>query len=131
MARVASLIAAGGNLVTGRWITDESNTRTQIPEPLLKPELAAILGNDMRSVVTTGTARSLAAVKPAIAGKTGTAELANAPSHAWFIGFAPYNDEAHRIAFSVLVENGHYGGAAAAPIAGELAVAAEKLHLIP
>ena len=32
-------------------------------------------------------------------GKTGTAELATAPSHAWFIGFAPYDDsiEANRV----------------------------------
>ena len=50
-----------------------------------------------------------------IAGKTGTAELADAPSHAWFIGFAPYGAGARKIAFSVLVENGVYGGTAAAP----------------
>ena len=52
-----------------------------------------------------------------MAGKTGTAELADAPSHAWFIGFAPYGGAPRKIAFSVLVENGVYGGAAAAPAA--------------
>jgi peptidoglycan glycosyltransferase len=131
MARVASAIAAGGIFSSGRWITDESNPRKQPPELLLKPQFAAVLAQDMRAVVTGGTGRVLAPVTPAIAGKTGTAELANAPSHAWFIGFAPYDDDRHRLAFSVLVEHGHYGGAAAAPIAGEIVVAAQKLHLIP
>jgi peptidoglycan glycosyltransferase len=65
-----------------------------------------------------------------MAGKTGTAELQDAPSHAWFIGFAPYGAAAHRIAFSVLVENGVYGGTAAAPAAAEIVNAAVKLGLI-
>jgi peptidoglycan glycosyltransferase len=86
-------------------------------------------------VVTSGTGRILSTIQPAIAGKTGTAELATAPSHAWFIGFAPYADQlaagSRRIAFSMLAENGHYGGAAAAPMAGDLVVAAKELKLIP
>jgi peptidoglycan glycosyltransferase len=131
MARVAAAIAAGGIFSSGRWITDESNPRKQPPQMLLKPQFADVLAQDMRNVVTSGTGTVLAPVKPLIAGKTGTAELADAPSHAWFIGFAPYDDERHRLAFSVLVENGHYGGAAAAPIAGEIVVAAQTLHLIP
>ena len=32
----------------------------------------------------------------AIAGKTGTAEVAGAPSHSWFVGFAPYGPRATR-----------------------------------
>jgi peptidoglycan glycosyltransferase len=85
---------------------------------------------DMRNVVTGGTGVRLAGITPPIAGKTGTAELATAPSHAWFIGFAPYGTAEKRIAFAVLAENGHYGGTAAAPIAGDLVVAAQQLHLI-
>jgi peptidoglycan glycosyltransferase len=65
-----------------------------------------------------------------VAGKTGTAELADAPSHAWFIGFAPYGAAPRKIAFSVLVENGVYGGAAAAPAGAEIVNAALKLGLI-
>src|ERR1017187_2925530 len=42
------------------------------------------------------------------------AELADAPSHAWFTGYAPYGAGARKVAFSVLVENGVYGGTAAA-----------------
>ena len=83
----------------------------------------------MRGVVMNGTGRILAAIQPPIAGKTGTAELATAPSHAWFIGFAPYTP-GRRIAFSILAENGHYGGTAAAPMAGDITKAAQQLGLI-
>lgn len=131
MARVASAIAASGNLPVGRWVTDESNTRTQPPQQLMPPAIAAMLSMDMRGVVTSGTGSRLAKIQPEIAGKTGTAELANAPSHAWFIGFAPYDDASRRIAFAILAENGHYGGTAAAPIAGDLVIAAQQLKLIP
>jgi peptidoglycan glycosyltransferase len=65
-----------------------------------------------------------------IAGKTGTAELANAPSHAWFIGFAPYGTAARRIAFSILIENGQYGGTYPAAAAPGVVAAAGRLGLI-
>jgi len=131
MARVAAAIAAEGNLPLGRWVTDDSNVRTQPAQNLLQGSIAAILAKDMRDVVTSGTGNSLAKIVPQIAGKTGTAELATAPSHAWFIGFAPYDTSDKRIAFSILAEHGHYGGTAAAPMAGDLVIAAQQLHLIP
>ena len=80
--------------------------------------------------MTSGTGRRAGAGSVPIAGKTGTAELADAPSHAWFIGFAPYGTGARKIAFSVLVENGVYGGTAAAPAATEIVNAAVKLGMI-
>ncbi len=138
MARVASAVAAGGQLPLGKWITDESNTRVSQPQAIITAGDAALLAKDMRGVVTSGTGRRLAAITPPIAGKTGTAELANAPSHAWFIGFAPFSDAPqpvqpappHRIAFAILAENGHYGGTAAAPMAGDIVQAAKQLGLI-
>ena len=84
----------------------------------------------MREVVTDGHRPRGRRDRVPIAGKTGTAELADAPSHAWFIGFAPYGGGARKIAFSVLVENGVYGGTAAAPAAAEIVNAAVKLGLI-
>jgi penicillin-binding protein 2 len=64
-----------------------------------------------------------------VAGKTGTAQVFTVSrsekltdkeperlkDHAWFIAFAPV--DAPRIAVAVLVENGGFGSAAAAPIA--------------
>jgi cell division protein FtsI/penicillin-binding protein 2 len=113
----------------GRWITDETNNRTAAPQTVLSPDSAQTLARFMREVVTGGTGRRAAGAIP-IAGKTGTAELTDAPSHAWFIGFAPYGSAGRKIGFSVLIENGVYGGTAAAPAAAEIVDAAAKLGLI-
>ena len=129
MARVAAAVANGGQMPQGRWIADESNDRTQAPQPVIGPDVAATLGRFMREVVTQGTGVRAAGAPVQIAGKTGTAELADAPSHAWFIGFAPY-PAGKRIAFAVLIENGQYGGTYAAPAAAALVTAAQSLSLI-
>ena len=129
MARVAATVANGGSMPQGRWITDETNARTGAAQPVLPADAAQTLGKFMREVVTQGTGRRAAASVP-MAGKTGTAELADAPSHAWFIGFAPYGGGGKKIAFSVLVENGVYGGTAAAPAAADIVNAAARLGLI-
>jgi cell division protein FtsW (lipid II flippase) len=131
MARVVASVANGGKILQGRWVIDDSNARLKEPVMALPVTQAQKLGGFMRGVVTQGTGRSLGKSAVAIAGKTGTAELASAPSHAWFIGYAPYGAATGKhIAFSVLVENGQYGGTAAAPVAGELVAAARALGLI-
>ena len=84
----------------------------------------------MRGVVQRGTARQLASQTPAIAGKTGTAQVAGAPSHAWFIGYAPHGGRGRRIAVAVLLENGGYGGQSATRLAGEVVAAARQLGII-
>jgi cell division protein FtsW (lipid II flippase) len=129
MARVAATVATGGAMPQGRWITDETNPRIAPPQLVLTADAAATLAKYMREVVTSGTGRQAETSVP-IAGKTGTAELERAPSHAWFIGFAPYGGSPRKIAFSVLVENGVYGGAAAAPAAAQIVQAALQLGLI-
>jgi peptidoglycan glycosyltransferase len=130
LARVAATVANGGAMPQGRWITDENNVRTAEQRPVLDPSAAGTLARFMREAVVSGTGRRAAASGVPIAGKTGTAELADAPSHAWFIGYAPYGAGARKIAFSVLVENGVYGGTTAAPAGAEIVVAAAKLGLI-
>jgi len=80
-----------------------------------------------------GTARFLSRTTDLkIAGKTGTAQVSklikrtkNVESiaykyrdHAWFAGFAPYDDP--EIAVVVIVEHGGFGASAAAPVAKEL-----------
>ena len=131
MARVAATVANAGSAPQGRWIIDETNSRVRQPQQILSRDLATELAGFMRAVVTSGTGRVLSNSPIPIAGKTGTAELAKAASHAWFIGFAPYGGKAGKqIAFAVLVENGQYGGTAAAPIAGEIVAAARQLGII-
>jgi len=51
----------------------------------------------------------------AVAGKTGTAQNPQGETHAWFIGFAPYENP--EVCITVFLENGGEGGEAAAPIA--------------
>ncbi len=130
MARVAATVANGGAMPQGRWVTDETNVRGDAPQTVLSADLAATLGKFMREVVTQGTGRKAGTTTVPMAGKTGTAELENAPSHAWFIGFAPYGTGTRKIAVSVLVENGVYGGTSAAPAAAEIVNAAAKLGLV-
>ncbi|MCI0419005.1 MAG: FtsW/RodA/SpoVE family cell cycle protein [Acidobacteria bacterium] len=131
MARVAATLANGGSMPFGRWVTYDSNPRMQEPQAVLSREQSERLAQFMRAVVTHGTGRRLSSAQPPVAGKTGTAEIQDAPSHAWFIGFAPYGGSQRRIAFSVLVEHGRYGGIVAAPIAGEIVAAARELGIIP
>ena len=82
MARVAAAVANGGQMPQGRWIADESNDRTQAAQAVIGPDVAATLGRYMREVVTQGTGRSASGAAVQIAGKTGTAELADAPPNA-------------------------------------------------
>lgn len=116
----------------GRWILDENNTRDAQPRLIVPPGDARFLAASMRSVVTTGTARSAMAGSPIeIAGKTGTAQLDEGLPHAWFAGFAPYGaDASRRIAFAVVVEHAGYGGRVAAPVAREIVEAAQKLGIV-
>lgn len=95
----------------------------------LSPQAAATLRGYMREAVTTGTGRALAGHATSIAGKTGTAQVDRVRSHAWFVGFAPYERTRRQIAFAVIVENAGYGGRIAAPLAGEIVSAAQALGI--
>jgi cell division protein FtsW (lipid II flippase)/cell division protein FtsI/penicillin-binding protein 2 len=131
MARVAATVANGGVMPYGRWVIDDSNERKEQPVEILTGPPIGIIQRAMRRVTTTGTAKFLADVQPAIAGKTGTAEVQGKLSHSWFVGFAPYGapEGGRRIAVAVIVEHGGYGGRLAAPAAGEILRAAAELGL--
>jgi cell division protein FtsI/penicillin-binding protein 2 len=126
MARIAAAIAADGTMRDARI----DPTVTVAEHEFLPPDAARQLGGFMRDVVLSGTGRSVRDLPIAIAGKTGTAEITGAPSHAWFVGFAPYGPAKRRIAVAVVLENAGYGGTAAAPVAGEIVTAAAALGLI-
>jgi cell division protein FtsW (lipid II flippase) len=128
MARVAAAIASNGVLRPTRVerdVTGTAQTRT-----FLTPDAAALLGRYLRDAVLNGTGRSVRAHPWRIAGKTGTAEVNHAPSHAWFVGYAPYGRAEKRVAFAVIIENAGYGGLAAAPAAGEIVNAAAASGLV-
>ncbi len=78
-----------------------------------------VVREGMRRVVEspggTGGMARIAGIESA--GKTGTAQNPHGSDHAWYVGFAPFENP--KIAIAVLVENAGFGGAAAAPLAGK------------
>jgi peptidoglycan glycosyltransferase len=128
MARAMGAIATDGVIRDAPIVSGGSASGSQ--QVWIRPEHAAILRKPLREVVTSGTGRVLATHTPAIAGKTGTAEVKGARSHAWFVGYAPYEEGGPRVAFAVVIENGGYGGNAAARLAGDLVEAARKVGVI-
>lgn len=97
----------------------------QATETVISKENAKIMKDFMRSVVTDGTGTAADIEGLNVCGKTGTADVSeNQSPHAWFIGFAPYENP--QVSVSVIVENGGQGGIAAANIASQLISAALK-----
>lgn len=103
------------------------NVGHQYIPPLATTETLDWIKRGMREAVLTGTASIAALPNINVAGKTGTAEYCDDiafakglcvpgqwPAHAWYVGYAPYeNPEIVVIAF---VYNGGEGSAVAAPI---------------
>lgn len=65
-----------------------------------------------------GTGRGAQIRNISSGGKTGTSQNPHGEGHAWYIGFAPFDNP--QIAVAVVIENVGYGGRYAAPVAGRL-----------
>ncbi|MGR3292861.1 MAG: penicillin-binding protein 2 [Candidatus Scalindua sp.] len=79
-----------------------------------------IIRHSLRKVVTDGTAKRAGLKELRVAGKTGTSQTARADeNHAWFVGYAPFENP--KYCFVVVVEHtkGH-GAAVAGPIIREI-----------
>lgn len=138
-----SAIANGGTLYTPQVVEEVTNplgAGLSVFAPMERgklkasPETLAYVRSALAGVVSDagGTAHWLHASGLKIAGKTGTAQVSKLikrtknietiaykyRDHAWFAGFAPYDDP--RIAVVVIVEHGGFGSSAAAPVAKEL-----------
>lgn len=82
-------------------------------------QYAAEMRNHMRDVVSKGTGTRAQVSGIQVCGKTGTAQhIESKIPHSWFIGFAPYKKP--EIAIAVIVEEGGYGGVAAARISSSV-----------
>ena len=114
MALLASGIANGG-IIMEPYLVDrvESYTGAKIEKTMPKKyteimnsKEAAQLKEYMRAVVEEGTARALQNDDYTVAGKTGTAEQTKSrPSHALFVGYAPY--ETPEIAIATRIPFGY------------------------
>jgi cell division protein FtsW (lipid II flippase) len=127
LARVAAAIGSDGAI---REVPIVMESGAPVTATFLTPDSARLLARSLRDAVTSGTGRLLAGHPARIAGKTGTAEVDDAASHAWFMGFAPHGEATRRIAFAVILENAGYGGASAAAAAGQMVTAAASLGLV-
>ncbi len=101
------------------YISSRENNFVELKYPEVKAEVSRktmeIVREGMRRVVEgDGTARLIKTRGLEMAGKTGTAQNPHGEDHAWYIGFAPYDDP--QIAVAVLVENVGFGSTHAAPI---------------
>ncbi len=125
VAVAMAAIANGGCVYTPHFLdhaVDGSGVVVKRYEPQCRDahihgDMLGPVRRGMRDAVSTGTASGVGLEPFSVAGKTGTAELGDSGlNHAWFAGYAPYEDP--KIAFAVVnerVEGGH-GGSHAAPI---------------
>jgi len=128
MARYAAALANGGIVYRPHAVELIRNKETSSLEPVprdstlvgLSPHVMELIRDGMQRVVhAPGGTGALARIPGVIsAGKTGTAENPHGKDHAWYVGFAPYDNP--KIAVAVMLENSGFGGAKAAPIAGLL-----------
>lgn len=78
-----------------------------------------VVRQGLRQAVTDGSAVRLNTLPVSAAGKTGTAQWHSARQpHAWFTGFAPYDQP--EIVVTVLIEEGGEGSAVAVPLADDI-----------
>lgn len=108
--RLIATVANGGRLIkpyVASYIIDKKIHRSKIfaSLPFRKDDLD-LVKLSLRKVVSseTGTASLLNFGNLKIAGKTGTAQAGRGQSHAWFVGFCPYDKP--KVAFCVFLEHG-------------------------
>lgn len=122
-----NVIANGGALYKPRLVKEIVHNGGEreivmpeiIRQDFISPQNIDIVREAMRETVISGSSRSMNYLPVMAAGKTGTAQWnSNKENHAWFTGFAPYNDP--NFSITVLVEEGGEGSVAASPIAREV-----------
>ncbi|HVU54450.1 MAG TPA: penicillin-binding protein 2 [Puia sp.] len=108
--------AQGADTVLGRYHVKHE------PVTHISDEVFNVVHSGMQDVIEIGTGRSARIPGINMCGKTGTAEnkqridgrVLKLHNHSWFVCFAPRENP--KIAVAVIVENGGYGSAQAAPI---------------
>ena len=128
MADYAAVLANGGVLHQPRIVNYVRNKATNRVEEVahnfmelgISPKVMALIREGMRRCVESpGGTGSLARIPGIeVGGKTGTAENPHGEDHAWFVGFAPFDNP--KIAVACIIENAGFGGTKAAPICGKV-----------
>ncbi|MEK9130861.1 MAG: penicillin-binding protein 2 [Patescibacteria group bacterium] len=126
IAMMTSVFANGGKLYQPRvaraFLTDGGERLIEphvLNQQVVDQNVIDVVRQGLRQAVLTGSSRSLQSLPVTSAGKTGTAQWSNThPTHAWFTGFAPYEDP--QVVITVFVEEGGGGDVTAVPIAREI-----------
>ena len=128
VAVFTSVFANGGKLYLPHVVHEIENINDEklypvepvvLNEQVVSSENIDVVRQGMRYAVTSGSAKRLSGLPVSVAGKTGTAQWsASHDDHAWFTGFAPYNNS--EITVTVLVEEGGGGDEVAVPIAHDV-----------
>lgn len=135
LAIAQSTVVNGGKKIVPHIVTSVTDLNGKViqkinPAPsadnVIDDQNGAIVRAGMRMTVESGSARSvLSGLKGnngqliESAGKTGTAQTGHGDTtHAWYVGYAPYDDP--QILVVVLVEEGGEGYSTSAPVAGDM-----------
>ncbi len=110
MLRFVSAIAADGAAAEPTLLYDPAVTRTQLLDSGTAQQLKSMMNYNVAAAYGPANFPGLK-----LCAKSGTAEVGDGTSHAWFTGFL--DDEAHPYAFVVLIENGGGGARNAGPAA--------------
>jgi len=125
-----SVIANGGELVRPHIVKKIDTLEVAKTNPkkiLLRGDVLKTIREGLFKVVDSedGTGRHARVEGIKIAGKTGTAQNPKGPPHAWFTGFAPYQDP--KICLVVVLEHGGKGSLEPAEIAKGMFEEARRL----
>ncbi|NQV00869.1 MAG: penicillin-binding protein 2 [Parcubacteria group bacterium] len=128
MAMAIASIANNGILykpqIVDKIIDLDKNVLEDMPTQVIKENFIQlqnikVVQEGMRQAVLSGSARSLSDLSVEVAGKTGTAQFGTkGETHAWFVGFAPYDNP--EIVLVILIEGGGGGDESAVPVAKEV-----------
>lgn len=128
VANFTAVIANGGKLMEPHLVNallDSNNKVIKeiapkiISAKFISAENIKIVKEGMRQTVLAGSARSLQSLPVEAAGKTGTSQWSSKKApHAWFTGFAPYDNP--QFVITILVEEGREGSTVAVPMAKEI-----------
>ena len=128
VANFTAAVANGGKLLKPHLVSalldSDNNIVKEIAPQIIREGFIddynnQIVREGMRQTVLAGSARSLQILPVTSAGKTGTAQWSSKKAnHAWFTGFAPYENP--ELVITILVEEGKEGSTVAVPMARDI-----------